>query len=79
MATTTIAQSLNTPTKLYRALGSIVHVCWFALEVSRQRRALRSASQEALRDMGLTQGQALRESQRAFWDLPKRSHYRLWV
>ncbi len=42
------------------------------LVVWRQRRALRDLDDASLRDIGLTREAALREANRAFWDLPRR-------
>ncbi|EAQ23505.1 hypothetical protein ROS217_16825 [Roseovarius sp. 217] len=44
------------------------------LAVWHQRRVLRYLDDAALRDIGLTREAALREAERAFWDLPRRLH-----
>jgi uncharacterized protein YjiS (DUF1127 family) len=42
-----------------------------ALEVHRQRRALRELPDELLKDIGVTRADVSRETGRPFWDLPR--------
>lgn len=50
---------------------SPVELLALALEVSKERRALSSATPEQLADMGLSPEQARIEAARPIWDLPK--------
>ena len=49
---------------IFRRLA-LAHAAW------RQRRALAELDDAALRDLGLTRGQALAEAQRPVWDVPQ--------
>ena len=55
------------PTTRMRAL---VRKIAMALTVRAERRALMSLDQAAMKDMGLSGGQAHREYGRSFWDVP---------
>lgn len=66
MATLTLtsSRSAQTPRGLVKSALKLADI-W------RQRRALSRLDGHRLTDIGLTQGQALRETRRPVWDLPR--------
>ena len=56
---------------LGRRLAHFTATLMAALEVARERRALRRMDARLLKDIGISRADALRETQRGFWDLPE--------
>lgn len=57
--------------KSSRRRFSLLKTLFQAMQIQRQRRALQTLDEAALRDMGLTRGDVERESQRPVWDAPE--------
>ena len=55
---------------LARRLWRLFLALCVALAVRRERRMLHRLDERALKDMGFHRGEAQREAQRTFWDIP---------
>ncbi len=55
----------------YRGWLRVTHYLLTCREVARQRRGLLALDELALKDVGISRIDALREANRNFWDLPK--------
>jgi uncharacterized protein YjiS (DUF1127 family) len=51
-------------------VSSLVLTVEVAMQVRRERRALGTLSNAALKDLGLNKATAQREAERSFWDVP---------
>ncbi len=55
----------------YRIWRRVAHYLLTHREVARQRRGLLALDDKALKDVGISRSDALREAKRYFWDLPQ--------
>ncbi|WP_296220230.1 DUF1127 domain-containing protein [Pseudomonas sp. UBA2684] len=55
------------PLEILRAVGRQLYRWW---QLSEQRRRLAKLDDAALKDLGLSRGEVIQESERSFWDDP---------
>jgi uncharacterized protein YjiS (DUF1127 family) len=62
--------TLASATRIPRQRGSLASRIWATYELGRSRAQLRELPDYMLADIGVTRGEAQKESTRPFWDLP---------